>query len=89
MKTKIKEIWQASLECIDNRIVPVIAAIGIFLAMVLGLACVLAFPVKWLWNWLLPSIFTGVQEVSAVQAWGIVFLIQLLVPKGKPEVLKK
>ncbi len=50
---------------------------------------IMAFPVKWLWNWLLPSIFTGVQEVSAVQAWGIVFLIQLLVPKGKPEVLKK
>lgn len=50
---------------------------------------IMAFPVKWLWNWLLPSIFTGVQEVSAVQAWGIVFLIQLLVPKGKPEVLKR
>lgn len=50
---------------------------------------VMAFPVKWLWNWLLPSIFTGVQEVSAVQAWGIVFLIQLLVPKSKPEVLKR
>jgi hypothetical protein len=50
---------------------------------------VMAFPVKWLWNWLLPEIFTGVQEVSAIQAWGIVFLIQLLVPKGKPELPKK
>ena len=50
---------------------------------------IMAFPVKWLWNWLLPEIFTGVQEVSALQAWGIVFLIQLLVPKGKPELPKK
>ena len=50
---------------------------------------IMAFPVKWLWNWLLPEIFTGVQEVSAIQAWGIVFLIQLLVPKGKPELQKK
>jgi hypothetical protein len=50
---------------------------------------IMAFPVKWLWNWLLPEIFTGVQEVSAIQAWGIVFLIQLLVPKSKPELPKK
>jgi hypothetical protein len=50
---------------------------------------IMAFPVKWLWNWLLPSIFTGVQEVSAVQAWGLVFLIQLLVPKSGKDLTKK
>jgi hypothetical protein len=43
---------------------------------------VMAFPVKWLWNWLVPAIF-GLPEVSAVQAWGIVFLLQLLVPKTR------
>jgi len=38
---------------------------------------VLAFPVKWLWNWLIPDLI-GFEELSALQAWGLMLLIQLL-----------
>jgi hypothetical protein len=40
----------------------------------------MAFPVKWLWNWLLPEIF-GFKQISASQAWGLVFMLQLMLPK--------
>jgi predicted PurR-regulated permease PerM len=56
----------------------VLAAIAIaFLA-----AVIMAYPVKWLWNWLVPSIF-GLRTVSALEAWGLTLLIQLLLPKTK------
>lgn len=45
---------------------------------------VMAWPVKWLWNWLCPEIF-GLPEVSVVQAWGLVFLLQLILPRTKVE----
>ena len=51
-----------------------IAAGLAFLASVL-----IAYPVKWLWNWLLPEIF-GWKEISALQAWGLVFLLNLMIP---------
>jgi hypothetical protein len=57
----------------------------IFAALLLaaGLAflasVIIAYPVKWLWNWLLPEIF-GLKEISALQAWGLVFLLNLMIP---------
>ena len=42
---------------------------------------ILAWPVKWLWNWLVPGIFGGVQ-VSVAQAWGLILLAQLLIPRS-------
>ena len=51
-----------------------LAAAVAFLASVL-----IAYPVKWLWNWLLPEIF-GLKEISALQAWGLVFLLNLMIP---------
>ena len=57
----------------------ILAALAVgFLASVL-----MAFPVKWLWNWLVPEIFEGAKPVSALQAWGLVFLLQLLVPRTR------
>jgi len=56
-----------------------------FAALVLALAVsfiasvLIAYPVKWLWNWLMPEIF-GLAEVSALQAWGLVFLLNLMTP---------
>jgi len=41
----------------------------------------LAWPVKWLWNWLVPALFGGVQ-VSVAQAWGLILLAQLLIPRS-------
>lgn len=58
-------------------------------ALAIGLlaSIVVAFPVKWLWNWLIPEIF-GAKPISAVQAWGLVFLAHLIFPKTKLESKK-
>lgn len=55
-------------------------------ALLVGLlaSVVMAWPVKWLWNWLCPQIF-GLPEVSVVQAWGLVFLLQLILPRTSVE----
>ena len=58
-------------------------------ALAIGLlaSVVVAFPVKWLWNWLVPEIF-GARSISAVQAWGLVFLAHLILPRTKLEAKK-
>jgi len=38
---------------------------------------IFAFPVKWLWNWLIPSIF-HLTEINVFQAWGLSVLCGLL-----------
>ena len=42
---------------------------------------IFCFPVKWLWNWLVPSIF-NLRRISVTEAWGLVLLLQLLLPKS-------
>jgi hypothetical protein len=42
---------------------------------------ILAWPVKWLWNWLVPALFGGIQ-ISVAQAWGLILLAQLLIPRS-------
>lgn len=56
---------------------------NLFLYIVIAILTgfVLAFPVKWIWNWLCPGIF-GVPEISAIQAWGLMVLSQLLLSRG-------
>jgi len=43
------------------------------------IALLLAFPIKWLWNWLMPGLF-GLPIISALEAWGISFLAKLIFP---------
>jgi hypothetical protein len=70
---------------LKEQIVQLLGALAIgFVASV-----IMAFPVKWLWNWLVPEIFSGVNQISALQAWGLVFLFQLLVPKSGKDLTKK
>ena len=64
------------MQKLTTLLAALILAVGLaFLASVL-----IAYPVKWLWNWLVPAIFTGVKEISALQAWGLVFLLNLMIP---------
>lgn len=64
----------------QQQIAILIGALAVgFLASV-----IMAWPVKWLWNWLCPQIF-GLPEISVVQAWGLVFLLQLILPRTKQE----
>lgn len=58
------------------------------IATILGgiiISFILAFPAKWLWNWLVPTLFAG-PEVSAVQAWGLIFLARMILPLGSTNV---
>jgi hypothetical protein len=64
------------MQKLTTLLAALILAVGLaFLASVL-----IAYPVKWLWNWLIPEIFTEVKEISALQAWGLVFLLNLMIP---------
>lgn len=52
------------------------------LASVFGgilISLLFAFPIKWLWNWIVPGVFLG-PEISAMQAWGITFLVRMILP---------
>ena len=53
---------------------------GVFLLSIL-----LAFPVKWLWNWVMIDIF-NVPTITVMQAWGLSMLLGLLL---KSTVTKK
>jgi len=55
----------------------VIGAILLGLGILLLVACVLALPVMWLWNWLMPDLF-GLAEIGFWQALGINLLSGLL-----------
>ncbi|HII95295.1 MAG TPA: hypothetical protein HA367_06140 [Candidatus Methanofastidiosum sp.] len=52
----------------------------------------LAFPIKWLWNWLMPELFE-LPIISAIQAWGISFLTSMIfkpnVTINEPKKLEK
>ena len=51
--------------------------VGWFIIMIiLGILCV--FPIMWLWNWLVPSLFNG-PEITFWQTVGLYFLINLLI----------
>lgn len=55
----------------------VVAIVSGLIMVVLGLSLVFAFPVMWLWNWLMPEIF-GLDAVGFWQAWGLLMLSGLM-----------
>lgn len=40
-------------------------------------AIVIGFPIKWLWNWIMPNLF-GLSEISFWMALGIALLVSIL-----------
>jgi hypothetical protein len=54
--------------------------VSVLLGVLTGI--ILAFPVKWLWNWVMVDIFKLI-EISAWQAWGLVLLLNFLIPRGQ------
>ena len=63
-----------------QKITTLLAALILAAGLAFRASVIIAFPVKWLWNWLIPTVFTGVKEISALQAWGLVFLLNLMLP---------
>ena len=41
------------------------------------IAAIIGFPIKWLWNWLMPTLF-GLPEISFLLSLGIALLISIL-----------
>ena len=41
------------------------------------LSVILALPIMWLWDWLMPAIF-GLKEITLMQAWGLSLFCSLL-----------
>lgn len=51
------------------------AILGVLFAAVMGL--IFGFVVMWLWNWLMPALFS-LPAISFWQAWGLVILSHIL-----------
>lgn len=47
-----------------------------------GIGLILSFPTKWLWNWLMPTLF-GLKTINVYQAWGLSFLSSILFKSSK------
>ncbi len=67
----------------------IVLAIAVVLALVVIVGLVLSFPVMLLWNGCLVGAITGVNEISWLQAWGILVLFGLLFKSGDTSVSKK
>lgn len=62
------------LETINNQFI--IGFASLFAAIIVSF--ILAFPIKWVWNWIMP-IFE-LPMISVLQAWGITLLVRLIFP---------
>lgn len=51
----------------------IITKIIVLIGFAFIVAIILAFPVMWLWNWLMPTIF-GLMEIGVNQALGLLLL---------------
>lgn len=60
-----------------------IQAIVVVFGILIAVAALVAYPVKWLWNGCLVPAVSFANEISASQAIGLVILLGLLFPKGK------
>lgn len=58
--------------------VKIIGIVVVALAIIFALSLLLAWPVKLLWNWLIPDIF-GLIKINFWQSWGLLLLFGLLV----------
>jgi hypothetical protein len=64
-----------------KNVFKVIGWIIIGLLIAAATAFLFGFFVMLLWNWLMPSIF-GLNEISYIQAWGLVLLAHILFKSG-------
>lgn len=55
----------------------ILSTIIVGLATIALLSVIVAFPIMWLWNWLMPDIF-GLKEITVWQAIGLNFLTSAL-----------
>jgi len=52
-------------------------AILIWLATIIGVGFLIAYPISWLWNYLMPGLF-GSPMITPLNAWGLAILMRLV-----------
>lgn len=60
-----------------DDIMKVMGGCVLVIALVVGVAVLMAFPTMWVWNWLMPGLF-GIKTITFSQALGINFLSSIL-----------
>jgi len=53
----------------------------LFISIIIAVGLLLGYPLKWLWNWLMPYLF-GLKEIDFWQAVGIILLSSILFKKS-------
>ena len=61
-----------------DKVITVVGATVVVLAVVVILGLVLSFPLMLLWNGCVVPAINGVQEITWLQAWGILIVSNLL-----------
>ena len=61
-----------------DKVITVVGATVVVLAVVVILGLVLSFPLMLLWNGCVVPAVNGVQEITWLQAWGILIVSNLL-----------
>lgn len=61
-----------------DKVITVVGATVIILAIVVVLGLLLSFPLMLLWNGCLVPAIPGIQEISWLQAWGILIASNIL-----------
>jgi carbon starvation protein CstA len=62
---------------LGSEVVYIISMVLVFIILLIVIACFLAFPVKWLWNALMPMLF-NLQEITFWEALELEILCSLL-----------
>jgi hypothetical protein len=68
---------------------PIVLGIIVVVVMVIAIGLLFSLPVMLLWNGCLVGAITGVNEISWLQAWGILVLAGLLFKSSDASVSKK
>lgn len=61
-----------------DAIVKALAMSVLFLIGFAIMSMVLAFPLMWLWNWIMPVIIPEIAKLTVIQAWGLMMLCGFL-----------
>lgn len=69
--------YGADMETLIKAIVTGLMAMLLVAVICAVVGIVMAIPIYYLWNWLMPTIF-GISEITYWQAWGLYWLSALL-----------
>lgn len=60
-----------------EKIIVYLVAFLVFVSIVVSVSALCAVPFYFLWNWLMPLLFTA-PKLSFLQAWGLFFFLSII-----------